>query len=239
MSKKLAVGLLLMLINPRDGLTQPPKLWAMVNEARVTTVILDGLKKADPSYEADQQRFSEYNVEQNDLHHELLTLERLGKQKCTDLFLKKTGNTQTFLFPRLTGIGAKASGTAILEAVDEVVRANGILQQKLQADPDYNDCIGKIRQNPLFQTLQATEAKYGPTDAMRQEFGKRQNWMMKQAKNLFEKAVNRYAEKHGYRFIMNAYPNDILYNQNKVILDVTDDVLDFIKKNPPMAAAPK
>lgn len=43
-----------------------------------------------------------------------------------------------------------------------------------------------------------------------------------------DKGIKNYAEQHGYQLIINKGYNTISYNRDKVVLDVTDDVLDSI-----------
>lgn len=59
---------------------------------------------------------------------------------------------------------------------------------------------------------------------------KRQNDQMvrERANDTFTKLIDAYGQSHGYQLIVSGGSELVLFNQSKVVLDVTEDVLAFI-----------
>lgn len=231
MSKKLAIGLLLMLATDYDVLAQPAKSWVELDKNKVISVIIESLKKADPRYADDKQPSQESTRELNHLKEQLVSFEQAATRKCIDQFVPK-GETPIYPLPTFSLSNLAPNGT-MAKSIRDLILSEKKFQQRLQANPDYNNCISKIRQNPLFND---TKSKPGLIDAFDQTQNHQQFELQKQAENLLNLAITRYAEQHGYQLIIAKSWNSVLYNQRKVTLDVTEDVLDFIKKNPPVTA---
>jgi hypothetical protein len=100
---------------------------------------------------------------------------------------------------------------------------------RLRENPEYMACINKIAEDPLINDLKKKLEDFHDMDILQRGH---ETKLRKQADNALVSALESYSKQHGYQLIISDSSQNIIYNQGKVVLDVTDDVLDYISKNP-------
>lgn len=94
---------------------------------------------------------------------------------------------------------------------------------------EYKDCVAKISQDPLIVDLKHQVEKIYDTQSKNRHH---EIEVRKKIDDYAKSIIGKYAEANSFQMIVsnNYGDNTILYNADKVTLNVTDDVLSFISK---------
>ena len=105
--------------------------------------------------------------------------------------------------------------------------------QKTRSNPEFLECINKSQEDSRVQDL---KAKIRAVDEFYEKRHRNDQLLRQRADSAYMELLESYGKTHHYQLIINGGPDLVLFNQSKVVLDVTEDIEDFLAKNPP---APK
>lgn len=223
--KLLIVGLTVGLSGCNLFCTQHQEVkWAMVDMKQITTSTYESFKSKQPELE----KFStleEYQQNSRNLHNQINQLSIKAKENCEKV---AQADDQESL-PELKTTG---TNTIIYPSGEQVV---------LEFKEGGNIKIGGNEfavDNKNFQECLAKEEKDLKIPALREELKKSHD--LYRAKNQFDRDLEKkhetyvkeilknYAEKKGYELILRNQYDPVLYSKDRIYLQITDDVIDYI-----------
>lgn len=176
--------------------------WAVINRSKVISTINENFKKNNPYPKEIDQDFEQTNSDRYLLVQQVSELERTAKQKCVSDTANNAANQQSKAMADMSAYGYGNT-------------------------PAFRECLLNIQKDPLTANLKEKLKKIENLYAQRREYEKQ---LRKKTDELIALAIPKYAEQNGYQLIINQ-SNDLVYNHDKLVLDVTDDVIDYILKN--------
>lgn len=198
--------------------------WAAVDKYKIQNTVDDEFKDNNP-YPEDINKDIESNVrERNLVKDQISELQSEGERKCKLSFLPSSNSTadpqKTFLISQGKVLAEKPQP----EPIEDWQRV-----RKVENSPEYQDCLADIKKDPLIIDL---KEKSGKLDAIYDAKRKHDDEVKKKLEATIESAIAVYAEKNGFDLIITNQSNgNVLYSKDKVVLDVTADVIDMLQKN--------
>jgi len=194
--------------------------WAVVDKNKIQASVFEEFKKSNPYPPEINQDADENSRERSFTREQASDLENTAKLKCRAAMLKDSSTKQ----PNIRSSLGMNAPIALAPSIDWEY------EQKLKNSPVYQECLNNIKQDPLIADLKDKSRKIEEIFEARR---KHDIEVRKIADKAIEVAVTQYAEKNKLDLIVTNqfYNNDnnVLYNKNKVILDVTPDVVKNLK----------
>ncbi|MBT9100124.1 hypothetical protein KFZ76_20685 [Methylovulum psychrotolerans] len=238
MSQKLAVSFILTLLTGCGQLQSPasqapaaarpagPEIrWVVADTRKLTEAVEIAIINADPDYQTEKKRYADSKQAQQLLREQIDELEQAGKRKCID----ERGN------PRQNDPNNSSSplNTPMLRGFSRPSRLSAEIQRPNK--PSYWDCVKTIAEDPLISDLRTQQSRFGNIEQQRRNTERERR---QRAETILSKLAADYGQAHGYPLILNNISQYVLFNRNKVVLDVTDDLLDYIAAHPEATQPP-
>jgi hypothetical protein len=204
--------------------------WAIVDKNKVVNSTFETFKKNNP-YPTELGNEDDSKLDMSQIQSQISQLETNAKQKCFDANSERQKKTSLKMdkTDRVISTSKNAINFVIPVSSLESLPKKGVTNS-MAFDNEYHDCIANIAKDQvnidlharLNKLIEATGARY------RHDIDNR-----KKAEEYVNTAIAKYAEVNHYKMLVNSNSGGdyILYSEDKVSLNVTDDVLDFISKN--------
>lgn len=177
--------------------------WAVINKSKVQATTHETLKKANPYPKEIDQDLEKASRERSLLQQQVYELDRTAQQKCITEAAKSATDQQPKLTNEMTAYGYRNA-------------------------PAFRECLLNAQKDQLTADLKVKLKKFDELYTQRREH---EEGLRKKAEEAIALAIPKYAEQNGYQLIISNQSNDLVYNHDKLVLDVTDDVIDYILKN--------
>jgi hypothetical protein len=230
MPQKTAASLLLILLAGCDPLQSPPPTpvtnaeikWVVADKYKLTQAITAALTSADPTIELGKKQHEEMSKERQLLNKQIEYLELGLRLQCYNVWNKSHKHE-----PTKSGQPPSKPPTRLDYSPSDPIDYD---------DPDYRACLRKIPTDPLLNDLQSKQHTY--YFEKEREYSQREQTLRQNTESALTKLLDTYAQAHGYQLIIENDERNVLFNSNKIVLDVTADLLDFIGKQPLTIPAP-
>ncbi|NOS73987.1 MAG: hypothetical protein HOP36_05510 [Methyloglobulus sp.] len=202
--------------------------WAVVDKNKIDNALNEYIKKKNP-VPAELGNEEESYRERSKIQSHISELESNATQKCVSVNTtsdkKVQGETDTIhTAPSMKGSGGfNINGHYLpLSAISNF--------PKVTNQENYHNCLSEISKDPLISDLQLQLNKLQKSTTERHRYDTE---IRKKAAEYTHTILAKYAEANHFELMVsNNYGGEnILYNADKVSLNVTDDVLAFISKN--------
>ncbi|MDO9103627.1 MAG: hypothetical protein Q7U57_01565 [Methylovulum sp.] len=218
---------------PQTSVPTPEIKWAVANKYKVTEAIKIALTNADPEIESQNAHYNEAVKERKLIDEQIDRLTQQIKDKCGGEKSKDKNKPHEIHLKGGRNLGEQGGFAITISELEDIRRGHN--------NPDYWDCIDKAKkEDKQMIDLQGKLARL--SDLFLE---KRQNDQMfrERANNTFTQLIDTYGQLHGYQLIISGGSELVLFNQSKVVLDITEDLLAFIAQQPltpkqPLNSAP-
>ena len=206
--------------------------WAVVDKNKISNALADLFKKQNP-YPPELADYESIASEERKTQNQIRQLKKEAEEKCMkdQKNLKKTEHSKN---ESLSGAEGQLEPYRMHE-----LRAIGLSSAFLKAgivdQQKFADCISVIENDPLIADLKKNLDKIDEIQKTKSHFD---SDIRKKTDEYIKNMIARYGETNNFQVIVSTnYGSDsILYNADKVTLNVTDDIVDFILKNQSMSA---
>lgn len=203
-----------------SALPTPEIKWAVANKRKLADTVRAALVKADPEIAAENAKYEAALKERDSLAGQLDGLKMEARDRCARE--KLDGKAKDARPNEGKTSNAQGSSSAPL------LEMQGI--QRGRSNPEFLDCINKSQEDSRIQDLQAKMKSIYEFAEKRQ----RNDQLLRQRADIaYTELLDSYGKTHNYQLIVNGGPELVLFNQSKVVLDVTEDIEDFLARNPP------
>ncbi|ASF44692.1 OmpH family outer membrane protein [Methylovulum psychrotolerans] len=229
MPQKTAASLLFILLAGCDALQSSPPApapaeikWVVADKYTLTQAVTAALTRADPAIELGKKQYKEMSNERQFLNKQIEHLELDLRLQCYEAWDKvhKQG-------PAKSGQPPSKPPTRLDYSPSNPIDYD---------DPDYRACLRKITTDPLLNDLQSKQHTY--YFEQEREYSQREQTLRQNTESTLTQLLDTYAQAHGYQLIIESGERNVLFNRNKIVLNVTADLLDFIGKQPLITPAP-
>jgi hypothetical protein len=217
-----------------EQLSNKPKSqmkWAIVDKNKIDTALNEYMKKKNPAPELGNEE--ESYRERSKLQSQISELESNERKKCvsanttSEMRAKpaRRGDVDTIIAPSAN------SGEGGFNINDHYVPYSAIKSfPRIANQESYGNCLSGIPKDPLIADLKGQLDKMDKANLERRRYDTE---IRKKAAEYTIVLLAKYAEANHFELIVNNYSGgeNILYNADKVLLNVTEDVLAFISKN--------
>ncbi len=211
--------------------------WAVINQNILQNKVSEIFKKTDAFYK-ENSGYEGNRRELNLIEQQIGEITLSAAQKCAADIGKLDKNnpaTPSKTIPKepskimptqMAGAPSRQAGWLYGDEFQYGQQAGG---SELMQNPAYQDCLRNIRTDQLLIDLKDKKKKIDSLSIVLQQH---EQDSRKQINEEIELAVAKYAKQNGYQVILNG-ANNIMYNRDNVVLDVTNDALEYIKNNHP------
>lgn len=207
--------------------------WAMVDKNKLDKSVMEYIKKINP-VPVELSNEEELRQSRSKIERQISEIESDASKKCV------TANTEN---DKKTNSVEKLNHSAYVAGSPPIINREGGINinghyvplsaintyPKVINQDNYRECLSNISQDPLVADLREQANKL---DKIRLERNRYEDETRKKAAEYTSDMLAKYADANRFELIVsNNHGNaNILYNAEKISLDVTDDVLDFIAK---------
>jgi Skp family chaperone for outer membrane proteins len=237
--------LLLLLLSACDNISINAKgqiKWAMVDAQKITKALTENFIKNNP-YPKELGDENELNSDLSHIQKQISQLEDSARQKClNDISSNNKESKSKESIPKPSS--SSEQGVIHINGHDVPMAAfpNGrsITFEELGVDKypntnpqiyssGYKQCVANISKDSLIVDLRGQVEKIYETQTKRR---RHEGDVRKKVEDYAKTIIAKYAEKNKFQMIIssNYGDNAILYNVDKVTLNVTDDVISFLSK---------
>lgn len=202
--------------------------WATVDKNKIITALTESFKKNNPA-PAELGNEEETSRETTKIQNQISQLESDAREKC---FLK-TSNEKNVIKPGEVITYEKPSEgiKTIRNLSNKPISLSYIKNEPYSKEDDKTHaCLSDISKDPLITDLRIQVNKFYEARMAR---SRHETEIRKKVDEHASSIIAKYAEANNFQMIVsNNYGGEnILYNADKVSLNVTDDVIAFISKN--------
>lgn len=236
--------LLLLLLSACDNISINPKSqirWAMVDNQKITNALTETVIKNNP-YPKELGDENELKSDLSNTQKQISQLEDSAEKKClNDISSNKKESKPKEGIPKTSSseqgvvhinghdvpLAAIPRGRSVSFeelAIEHYPKTNPIIYSS-----EYKDCVANIAQDPLIVDLRHQVEKIYEIQSKRRQH---ESEVRKKTDEYAKTIIAKYAETNKFQMIIsnNYGDNAILYNADKVTLNVTDDVIGFLSK---------
>jgi hypothetical protein len=205
--------------------------WAIVDKNKIDTALNEYMKKKNPAPGLGNEE--ESYRERSKIQSQISELENNERQKCVSanttsekkIKPEREGEVNTIHAP------SAKSGEGGFNINGHYVPYSAISNfPRVTNQKNYSDCLSGMSKDPLITDLKEQLNKF---DKATSEIHRYNTEIKKKAAEYTSTLLAKYAEANHFELIVSNYSGgeNILYNADKVSLNVTEDVLAFILKN--------
>lgn len=207
--------------------------WAMVDKNKIDKSLMELIKKNNPA-PAELGNEEESYRDRAKIERQISEIEGDAEKKCVNANTvsdKKNSYSENTshagIAPRAPSMSSSEGGFNINGHYVPLSAINN--SPRITNQDNYRECLSNISKDPLIADLREQVNKL---DKVRLERKRYEDEIRKKASEYTKLMLTKYAEANSFELIVgNNHGGDyVLYNADKVSLDVTDDVLDFISK---------
>jgi hypothetical protein len=197
--------------------------WAVIEKNKIETVMFENFKKNNP-YPSELGNEHEPREQIRDIQDQISKLDKELFEKCANSNGADKKQSQS-----------KNNDTDKIVPQHETIQIKDvtgrIMTMRNWPGSSYNKaaeaCTNQVRNDPRMLDLSEKLAKLNNLAISRRDFD---NDTRKKVKEFVDKAIVEYAKNNNFQLIINRYSDNIAYNSDKVVLEVTDDVIAHLSK---------
>lgn len=205
--------------------------WATVNESDIQSAVREEFKKNNPYPESIRSNIDDMTHDRRKLQIKIAEMESIWKRKCRASSLldiesgdKKSSVNQEENVNKLSG------GVDGFSSEPNIITSTTVrLETKVESSASYQDCMSGAKSDTLMVDLRD---KLEVLDKAYDVKEKHDDDVRKKLENTIDLAISDYAEENGFELIIASRSNgNIVYSKNKIVVDVTADIVDYLQKD--------
>jgi hypothetical protein len=204
--------------------------WAVVDKNKIDSALNEYMKKKNPaSGSGGEELYGEISKLQNQISE----LESNERKKCVSANTTSEKKIKSAREGEINTINAPSasSGEGGFNINGHYVPFSGIQSfPRITNQESYGNCLSGISKDPLIADLKGQIEKINNNIKEKNKLDRKAK---EEATEYTRNQLTKYGEANHFELILYSYSGDnhVLYNADKVWLDVTEDVLAFILKN--------
>ena len=213
--------------NPKDQMK-----WAVVDKNKIDKFVIEFIKKNNPA-SAELDNEEESYRERSKIERQISEIEADATKTCVSANTSSDKKISPAVSENLAGTihpSPSMNSRGELNINGHYVPLSAISNfPRVTNQDNYRNCLSNVSKDPLIADLQEQINKLDNLRLARNRYNEE---IRKKTAEYTNTILTKYAEANHFELIVgnNSGGGYILYNANKVSLDVTDDVLAFISK---------
>jgi len=200
---------------PQPSHRTPEIKWALANKFKLAEAVKVALIKADPETETKNAQYNESTKERKLIAEQILQVTQELKEKCASE--KPNSNNKKIHLNDDRKADSSEPFTVTISELEDYKRS--------RTNPAYVECANKVKEDQRIRDLQG---KIKMIDLLFQEKNQNDQQLRQRADSTLAQLVESYGKAHNYQLIISGGSEIVLFNQSKVVLDVTADLDGYI-----------